>query len=286
MNIKSRAKKKYDSRAISLGEDGSIRARNINSVAVAVRDISNQVHRRQQDSVYFFGLSKSNIEKWKLGDNNICKCITKSHQIRKAVFTETDFNILYDANKPVHCLDVKDYEKQEIREYIKEGENLGYHKRYLTRTRKTWYKIENRKPAPILFGVFNRGRLKVIRNFTAAINFTCFHSFYPNMFSQKIVNKLFVYLLSDKGQQIIKINKRSYGDELDKFEPGDLNDSLCPSQKQFEMIDDEDAKRAIELAKTDEEATIQMCNNLVEKIMNTKQVAATKSNFAVAPKCN
>jgi len=219
----------------------------------------------------FFALSKSKIEKWKLGDNNICKCITKSSQIRKAVLTEIDFNILNNADKPVYCLDVKEHENKEIRDYINEGEKLGYHKRYLTKTRNTWYKIENRKPAPILFGVFNRGRLKVIRNLTTAINFTCFHSFYPNMFGQQLVNKLFVYLLSDIGQQIIKINKRSYGNELDKFEPGDLNDSLCPSQKQFEMIDDEDAEKAFNLAKTDEEAAIQMCNNLVEKIINAQQ---------------
>lgn len=222
----------------------------------------------------FFALTKSKIEKYKLDENNYCKCITKSSQIRKAVFTEDDFNRLYNADKLVHCLDVKDHENQKIREYINEGEKLGYHERYLTKTRNTWYKIEHRKPAPILFGVFNRGRLKVIRNFTTAINFTCFHSFYPNMFGQHLVNKLFVYLLSDIGQKIIKTNKRSYGDELDKFEPGDLNDSLCPSQKQFEMIDYEDAEKVIDLAKIDEETAIQMSNNLIERIMGAQQGAA------------
>lgn len=222
----------------------------------------------------FFALTKSKIEKYKLDENNYCKCITKSPQIRKAVFTEDDFNRLYNADKPVHCLDIKDHGNPEIQNYIKEGEKLGYHERYLTKTRNTWYKIENRKPAPIMFGVFNRGRLKVIRNFTTAINFTCFHSFYPNMFGQQLVNKLFVYLLSDIGQKIVKTNKRSYGDELDKFEPGDLNDSLCPSQKQFKMIGDEDAEKVIDLAKIDKEAAIQMSNNLIEKIMNAQQDVA------------
>lgn len=229
----------------------------------------------------FFALTKSKIEKWKLGDNNICKCITKSPQIRKAVFTELDFNTLHNADKPVHCLDVKDHENQEIQKYINEGEKLGYHERYLTKTRNTWYKIENRKPAPILFGVFNRGRLKVIRNFTTAINFTCFHSFYPNMFGQQLVNKLFVYLLSDIGQKIIKTNKRSYGNELDKFEPGDLNDSLCPSQKQFEMIDEKDAEKVIDLAKIDEKMAIQMSNNLVERIINAQQGELRYAQLAV-----
>ncbi|MDD5327065.1 MAG: N-6 DNA methylase [Phycisphaerae bacterium] len=220
----------------------------------------------------FFALTKSKIEKWKLDENNICKCITKSYQIRKAVFTEYDFDKLYSTDKPVYCLDVKDHKKQEIQQYINEGEKRGYHERYLTKTRNTWYKIESRKPAPILFGVFNRGRLKVIRNFTTAINFTCFHSFYPNIFGQQLVNKLFVYLLSDIGQRIIKTNKRSYGDELDKFEPGDLNESLCPNQKQFEEIDNEDAEKVIELAKIDEEKAIKISNDLINEIIDTSEI--------------
>ena len=218
----------------------------------------------------FFSLTKSNIEELNIDDNNLSKCITKSQQVRKVIFTEDDFYRLYNANKPVYCLDVKDHEKQEIRNYIKQGENSGYNERYLTKKRCPWYKIEHRKPAPILFGVFSRGRLKVIRNFTTVINFTCFHSFYPNMFGEQLINKLFVYLLSDAGQEIIKTNKRSYGDNLDKFEPGDLNGSLCPSQKQFALIDDREAQKVIDTAKTDEELAIQMSNQLIERIINAQ----------------
>jgi adenine-specific DNA-methyltransferase len=215
-----------------------------------------------------------------IDDNNISKCITKSQQIRKAIFTEDDFYVLYNADKPVYCLDVKDHNKEEVINYIKFGEKLGYHKRYLTKKRSPWYKVEHRTPAPILFGVFNRDRLKVIRHFTTAINFTCYHSFYPNMFGYPIINKLFVYLLSDIGQRIIKNNKRSYGDKLDKFEPGDLNDSLCPNYNQFEMIDESEADRVIEVAKTDENLAIQMSNNLIDRIINAQQCAAPDGNSA------
>ena len=86
------------------------------------------------------------------------------------------------------------------------------------------------------------------------------------MFGEQIINKLFVYLLSDAGQNIIKTNKRSYGDELDKFEPGDLNESLCPSQDQFAMIDDNEADKVIEIAGIDKERAIKMSNDLMGKI--------------------
>lgn len=224
----------------------------------------------------FFALTKSTIEYYRLDEQNICKCVTKSPQIRSVVFTDDDFQRLYDADKPVYCLDVKDHEKQEIRAYIAEGEKREYHKRFLTKTRNIWYKIEHRTPAPILFGVFNRGRSKVVRNFTTAIHFTCFHGFYPNMFGAPLINKLFVYLLSDVGQNIIKTNKRSYGDDLDKFEPGDLNECLCPGQYQFSMIDEKEAVTIINIAKTDERLAIRMSNDLISRVMNIKQSLVAK----------
>ena len=102
----------------------------------------------------------------------------------------------------------------------------------------------------------------------------------PNKLGQQFINKLFVYLLSDIGQEIIKINKRSYGDELDKFEPRDLNDSLCPSQKQFEMISDEDAEEVISIAQNDHQKAILMSNALIKRLMDSQQCAALDGNSA------
>jgi len=215
----------------------------------------------------FFALTKSKIKEFQIDQNNICKCITKSPQIKKAVFTENDFNMLYNSDKPVYCLNVKNEDKDAVRNYVARGEQKGLHERYLTRNRKPWYKLENRQPAPILFGVFNRGRLKVIRNYSTAINFTCFHSFYPNLFGINNVDKLFAYFLSDRGQEIIRMNKRSYGNNLDKLEPGDLNDCLCPNQDQLDSIKEQHAKEIIEIAKSDEKLAIDMCNKLVDRIV-------------------
>ena len=215
----------------------------------------------------FFALSRSDIIKLELTKSNICECITKSPQIQKLIFTDEDFDTLSQADMPVYCLDVKDHNNEAVKKYIKKGEELGFHTRYLTRMRKPWYKIESRKPAPILFGVFNRGRFKVIRNYTSAINFTCFHSFYPNgLFGRNEVDKIFIYFLSDIGQSIMTLNKRAYGENLDKLEPGDLNDCLCPSQNQFALISQGEVEKIIETAKINQDLAIKMSNTLIEKI--------------------
>jgi adenine-specific DNA-methyltransferase len=99
----------------------------------------------------------------------------------------------------------------------------------LTSSRKPWYSIENRKPAPILVTVFNREGVKFIRNETEAINLTTFHCVYPikdNLFTQDSCDFLFAYLISNVAQEIFEDNRREYGNGLKKFEPNDVNKAL------------------------------------------------------------
>ncbi len=215
----------------------------------------------------FFALNKSKIEELKLNDKNISPCITKSNLINQCIFTNNDLELLIEQDKSIYCLDIKDINDQAVINYLKLGEEQGYNQRYLTKNRQPWYKLEKREPAPILFGVFNRGRLKVIRNFTTAINFTCYHGFYPNLFGNNIINKLFIYLISDIGQNIIKMNKRSYGNNLDKFEPGDLNNSFCPNIEQFNSIDEQKVDEIIKLAEINEKEAILMSNKVIKNII-------------------
>jgi len=231
----------------------------------------------------FFAINKTRVKELGLPNKNLTKCITKSQQIKKIIFTEMDFDELVKLDKPVFCFNGKDLNNKATLNYIRYGEKKGYNNRYLTRNRFPWFKIEHRKPSPILFGVFNRGRLKVVRNYSSAINFTCYHSFYPNMFGLNIINKLFVYFISDIGQKIILLNKRTYGDKLDKFEPRDLNEARCPSLEHFNLITDDEANHIIELAKYDERRAIEASNTLMERILNAQQNAAPDRYSAGAP---
>jgi adenine-specific DNA-methyltransferase len=118
-----------------------------------------------------------------------------------------------------------------------------------------------------LVGVFNRGKIKIIRNYTNAINFTCYHSFYPNIFGLNYIDKLFLYLLSDTGQNIIKLNKRSYGNNLDKFEPNDLNNAYCPSIKQFEKLPSKEVAIVMNHLSENRPESQEECNQLIKNFI-------------------
>ena len=216
----------------------------------------------------FFALSRTKADSLGIGQDNLSKCITKSNQITGLVFTEDNFRELVRLDKPVFCLNVKDANDESVRAYISYGERKGYNNRYLTKNRHPWFKVEHRRPAPLLFGVFSRGRLKIVRNYSSAVNFTCYHSFYPNMFGTAVLDRLFVYLISDFGQRIIQLNKRIYGDNLDKYEPRDLNEARCPTIELLYLITEAEANNVIKIAKENTSFAIEMSNELIKRIFD------------------
>ncbi len=163
-------------------------------------------------------------------------CITRSAQIRGPVFDAADYDALYAADKPVLLFSATDARAEGAERYIRFGEGAGFHKRYLTKSRKPWYKTEKRRPAPLLLGVFSRGGYKVVLNRSDALNLTCFHGFQPNGFGRRYVERLFLYLASQTGRDIVSLSMRKYGDSLDKFEPNDLNGAWVPTPDLFDSI--------------------------------------------------
>lgn len=184
----------------------------------------------------FFVLRPSQFAQLGLSMSDVVECIAKSSQVEHHVFTDQHWNNLLSRNAPVYLLNLGTSLSPKAVEYVRYGEERGYNKRYLTRTRKPWYRIESRQPAPIWLGVFSRNGYKVIRNYTSALNLTCFHGFQSNLIGLRWVDYLFLYLASSAGRKIVELNIRQYGDSLDKFEPNDLNQALVPSTDWFSCI--------------------------------------------------
>ena len=184
----------------------------------------------------FFAIRPSQANDLGLTASELSPCISKSAQIANPFFDDDSFAELVKQDDPVLLFDVKDHPSQEARAYIRFGESKEYHRRFLTKNRTPWYKTETRSPAPLLAGVFSRGRYKVIRNDSRAMNLTCFHGFQPNLNGFQYVDRLFLYLCSTVGQEIVSLSSRRYGDGLGKFEPNDLNTALVPAPQVFDQI--------------------------------------------------
>jgi adenine-specific DNA-methyltransferase len=184
----------------------------------------------------FFVLSPSQVKSYGIPDDCIRHCITKSAQIRGGTFTDHNLNNLVENDADVYVLNVNGNMSPSVMSYIKKGEEHGYHERYLTKCRNPWYKLERRLPSPLLVGVFSRDGFKVIRNYSSAISLTCYHCFYPNLFCEAYIDHLFLYLRSHAARTILGMSSRRYGENLDKFEPNDLNSASVPSPEFFEQI--------------------------------------------------
>ena len=193
----------------------------------------------------FFVLRPSDAKRKDLDASECVPCVTRSTQVRRGLFSSGDYEDLVREDAPVLLFSASASHSPAAEKYIKFGEANEYHKRFLTKTRKPWYRTELRTPAPILMGVFSRGGYKVVRNRSDVVNLSCFHGFHPNIYGHHYIDHLYLYLSSETGRRIMSMSKRQYGDALDKFEPNDLNDALVPSPALFDCLEADEIARAM-----------------------------------------
>ena len=125
----------------------------------------------------FFVLAPSKAKLLGLRESECLPCVTRSSQIRQAVFTNNDIQELLQDDAPLLLFSAKGSASDAACRYIKQGEAQGYHERFLTKNRTPWYKTEQRPSAPLLLGVFSRGGYKMVLNRSNALNLTCYHGF-------------------------------------------------------------------------------------------------------------
>ena len=193
----------------------------------------------------FFALRPSRARELGVSAVDLRKCVTRSAQVRRPVFTGETFAALMSDDESTYLFSPAPSPSPEALQYIRFGESKRFHKRFLTSKRSPWYKAEARSPSPIWVGVFSRGGYKVIRNRADVLNLTCFHGFQPNLFGNLYTDRLFLYLLSDSGREIVSLSIREYGDTLDKFEPNDLNAALAPEPSWFDAISEADVAESM-----------------------------------------
>lgn len=215
----------------------------------------------------YFSFNQSKANEFKLPKSSLIPCITKSNQIKSNIFDSNELEKLVRSDASVYLVNLEENsEDRAIKAYIQLGEDQLVHQRYLTKLRSPWFKLEQRRPAEILFGVFFRDEYKVIRNFTNSINLTCYHGFNANPLGTKYLDLLFFYLLSDAGKKIVTINARKYGNGLYKFEPNDLNQALVPNIEWFNSLKKVDVESEYERVRKTEKISEQL-NNVFNSLL-------------------
>lgn len=185
----------------------------------------------------FFCLSESRARDLKLSSGALVPCITKSADITRPVFTQADFQALRNANKKVFLFNGEAAQTPEDHQYIAYGKAQKINEGFLTSHRTPWFALEKRETAPIWISVFNRNKLKIVRNECGAKHLTTFHGIYVKSTNTDLINLFFCYLLTPSGQALLYQNKRDYGNGLDKFEPNDLNNAPVLDVSKLSLAD-------------------------------------------------
>lgn len=173
----------------------------------------------------FFIFKRSKLDNFNIKDSCVLPCICHSQDVKTPIFSLEDFFNLANSDKNVYLFNAcSNDDDLSVKDYLKLGEQQDIHKRYLTASRKPWYAIENRPPAPIWVSVFNRHGLRFVRNEANIYNLTTFHCVYN--IGRIETDVLFAYLLTNVAKQILLDNSRQYGNGLVKFEPNDLNKGM------------------------------------------------------------
>jgi hypothetical protein len=191
----------------------------------------------------FFIINKKIVEKYEIPEKFLIPTLPAPRFLTSRIIENNSIkNSLENQLFILNCsLDKYDLEKQypKTYEYILIGEKKGLNELYLTKSRNIWYKMEERKPAPIICSYSGRKSkkgesIKFYRNKSKAVVINSYYNLYPKqIIFEKIDNTedffdtIFNELNTINQSEILK-HGRSYGGGLNKIEPKELENVIIP----------------------------------------------------------
>jgi len=170
----------------------------------------------------FFTISEKEREKWGIEEKYFKPVVSRVKQTHNYIFTNEDYEKLKENQENVLLLYCFEKPTEKLKKYLKYGEEIKVHKRYLCAHRKPWFSMEKGSVAPILATVFSRDRMRFIYNQAKCLNLVAYHGIYLNFDNELMIKALLCFLNSDICKKIQTIKRREYGGGLHKFEPGDM----------------------------------------------------------------
>jgi len=179
----------------------------------------------------FFLFTLEKINRLQLPIEHFQQFIGRTRDVSGNEITEETMQQLQ--NRPTLLLALGDQPQNafsvSVQQYLMQGEELGLPSKPLISQRNPWYKMEQRKPPPILFAYLGRRNLRFIRNRVGVVPLTCFLCVYPYNDDPDFVDKLWEALNHPDTLANLPRVAKSYGGGAIKVEPRALERLPIPT---------------------------------------------------------
>ena len=161
--------------------------------------------------------------------------VTKARDLFNAQGALKDASLLRRViDLPVDLDTLEPTERQRVNAFLKVAKRMGTHRGYIARTRKAWWSVGLRQPAPILATYMARRPPAFVRNLADVRHINIAHGLYPReAFSETALDALASYL----AQHVAIGAGRTYAGGLTKFEPKEMERLLVPDVPQLNQPD-------------------------------------------------
>ncbi len=153
-------------------------------------------------------------------------CVTRARELFAAGGTLTDARSLKRViDLPVDLDALAVDERAEVDAFLRRARALGADRGYIARTRKAWWAVGLRPPAPILATYMARRPPAFVRNRAAARHINIAHGLYP---LEPLSEPALLALAHHLSRQTHLADGRTYAGGLTKFEPREMERLLVP----------------------------------------------------------
>jgi hypothetical protein len=175
----------------------------------------------------FFFLTRKQVKSLGLESRFFIRAVGRTRDCRENVITPDTLEKLEEENRPTWLLNLdgtpKDRLPHSMQSYLASGERAKLNERALIRSRRPWYKMEQRTPPPILFAYLGRRDCRFILNKAGVVPLTGFLCVYPHDSSPDGAERLWRALNHPSTLANLIFTGKSYGGGALKVEPRQLD---------------------------------------------------------------
>jgi hypothetical protein len=174
----------------------------------------------------FFFLTARQMREHGLDPAFFRRAVGRTRDCPGDILTREDLERLDAAGRPTWLLDLGTQDRQALpaplRAYLERGEQAGLPQRALVRTRRPWYRMEQRQVPPLLFAYLGRRACRFILNQAEVVPLTGFLCVYPFDAAPAHVHRLWQALNHPATLKNLSRVGKSYGGGAIKVEPRQL----------------------------------------------------------------